>query len=527
MAEYYGYKSRSENALDFAGMAKELAGAFESVKDKREARRVENEKLKTDTEKLISKDDLGVNVTINDLVLTGAADGREKLYNWHNQLKSGELKPADYRSRVNSLRDSWEVLAFSAKNLDERLLAALERQNPGEDGSPALASSMEMYMTEDFAKTKNVSNKRLHIDDQGRVFIASMSSDGKIDPNDLQDVKTMANIDNLVDNRINLNTAVKDGVANWGEVKTWQDLGYGKTTTEIDARNNPMFKEAKYDLIESIVSEDNPRSVVSILLDNSNEGYKLYKSNEDKDKIISDALKRQEGIKGEALTEDEINQTVTDTEKKLIQIKQGSDGTYNPVITPQAIEDARRVVETQIEMQLGFSKTGTTKDRPVSSSGGGGSTKDTSKDDQKKREMVAGYKASLKAFGLDPESVKANPNDESSWNYSEADFGGLRGGFKYIKKGNTVEVKNAAGTETLFTAGSPKELAQYIYGGQNAAAAQLSWEDARKMYLNRGQSQPEEAVSDLPAATMEEWLANGWTEAQVREAVKQNKIKLN
>ena len=493
MAEYYGYVPRAQNQLDFAGMTSKLTSAFQSVSDKREARRAANDKLKTDTEALINEYDLGANKTINDLVLDGANSGRDKLYEWDRQLKAREIKPADYRAKVNALKDSWGVLAFSAKNLDERLLAALERQQPGEDGSPAPASSYEMYMTQDFAKNKDVSNKKIHIDDKGRVFIAAVSPYGQLDPNDIQDVTSMANIDNLVDNRIDLNTAVKEGVANWGDVKTWKDLGYGATITETDARNNPMFKEAKYDLVESIVTEDNPRSVVSILLDNSNEGYRLYKSDAEKNKIISDAIKRKEGIKGGKLTEAEYGQIVKDTEGKLIQIKQGANGNYEPVLTEQAITDAKRVVGDQIEMQLGFEKEGTPRYK-VTSSGGSGDGARAEKKAVSEQEALAGYLATIDAFGGDREAARGGKLVKNK----QPDFGGLNKNYSYQFKNGKIFVymkgdfdpasgmpvkKGSKSIEAspIAVATEPNDLAQFAINGDPSEAT-MRYNEARSQY---------------------------------------------
>jgi hypothetical protein len=494
MAEYYGYKSRQGSALDFAGMGAELAGAFESVKTQREARRAANEKLKTDTQSLIDSYQPVANKTVNDLVYSGASTGRDKLLEWNRALKAGELAPRDYREKVNSLKDSWNVLAFSAKTLDERLLAALERQNPGEDGTPGPASSVEMFMTADFAKNKNLNNKTIHIGDDGRVFLAALDGQGKLDPNNIQDIKTMANIDNLVDNRIDLNTAVKDGVSNWGEVQTWRDLGYGATSTENDARQNPAFKAAKFDLIESIVDEDRPRSVASILLDNSSKGYRLYKTEEDKEKAINEAVRKAKTIKGSDLTEAELNQTIADTEGKLIRMTQGANGSYEPEITDKMINDAKKVVEDQIEMQLGFSKEGTPEYKQPVERSSGDDDKDQKKADENNK-LLAGYKSSLKAFGFDPESVRANPDDSTKWARIENDFGGLTGKYRYhkLKDGRiqvlSQELDKKKNRKVLFVANDPKQLSQYIYGGQDVAAAQMKWDKARKMYMGGSSKQ--------------------------------------
>jgi hypothetical protein len=251
------------------------------------------------------------------------------------------------------------------------------------------------------------------------------------------------------------------------------------------------YNEAKYDLIESIIDENRPRSVVSVLLDNSNKGYTLFKSEAERNQIISSRLKKAEAMKGSKLTEAEMQKEVSDAESKLIKVIRDGSGNYNPVITDQMVKDARQVVDDQIEAQIGSENEGTPKYKPTSSGGGNGGN-DGDKEGQKNQELIAGYKASLRAFGFEPESVKANPNDSKSWTRIERDFGGLRGGFLYEKTdGGKINVMSADGEKVLFTANNPKQLAQYIYGGQNAATAQMDWEKARGLYLgNSGASKP-------------------------------------
>jgi len=493
MPEYYGYQPTANSALDFAGLSSTVASAFKSVSDKREARRIANDQMKTDAEKLINSYELGTNKTVNDLVLDGASSGRAKLLEWNKQLKAGTLKPADYRAKVNGLKDNWNVLAYSAKNLDERLLAALERQNPGEDGSPAPASGFEMYMTADFAKNKDVSNKLLHIDDDGGVYIASMGPDGKMDPNDIQDVKSMGNLDNLVDNRIDVNSLVKEGVSNWGDVKTWKDLGYGATITETDARNNPAFKSAKYDLVESIVDETRPRSVVSVLIDNSDSGYTLFKSEAERNQIISDRLKKAEAMKGSKLTEVEMQKEVSDAESKLIKVIRDGSGNYNPVITDQMVKDAKQVVGDQIEMQLGFEKEGTPKYKPTSSGGGGSVAREEKKANQE-QEALAGYLATIDAFGGDREAARGGKLIKNR----QPDFGGLNKNYSYQFKNGKIYIymkgdfdpasgmpvkKGAKAIEAspIAVAAEPNDLAQFAINGDPSQAV-MRYNNARAQY---------------------------------------------
>jgi hypothetical protein len=498
MPEYYGYIPRSQNRLDFSKMAEGLSGSFEKAKTGREERKALDEKLLTDTNKLMKEYDPGSNKTINDIAMAGANQGRDKMYEWNKQLKDGTIDRRQYTSKINNLKDNWNLLAFSSKELDERLMTSMERQSAKPDGTDGDASGYEAYHTNDVFKLKDLSNKSPYIDEDGNVYLASIGEDGKMDSADVVDVKSSYNTENLVDNKVRVAKAVQDGVKNWGDVSVWKDLGGGATSTTEDVRQNKeAFNAAKYDLIESIMDVNNPRSVASVLVDNSNKGYEYYKTDAEKNSIIKGKLDRAAGIKGSALTEEETAKATADAESKLILSSRSVNGTWSPVITDAMIEDARETISNQIEIQLGYSIKGTPEYKePAPRGGGSGDDEETPKQKEAKtkenQELIAGYKAAVRAFGFTPESIKANPDDSKSWSRVENDFGGLRGGFMYVKEKGTgyIIVKDSTGKKTLFTAKSPKQLAQYIYGGQNAAAAALKFDKARSMYIGGGSGTP-------------------------------------
>lgn len=513
MPEYYGYVPRAENSLNFAKMAESLSGAFKEVKTNREARKALDEKLLTDTNKLMKDYDPGSNKTINDIAMAGANQGRDKMYLWNQQLKDGTIDRKKYTENINNLKDNWNLLAFSSKELDERLMSSMERQSAKPDGTDGDASGYEAYHTNDVFKLKDLSNKSPYIDEDGNVYLASIGEDGKMDSADVVDVKSSYNTENLVDNRVRVAKSVQDGVKNWGDVSVWKDLGGGATSTTEDVRQNKeAFNAAKYDLIESIMDVNNPRSVASVLVDNSNKGYEYYKTDAEKNLIIKGKLDRAAGIKGSALTEEETARATADAESKLILSRRAVNGTWNPVITDAMVEDARDVISNQIEIQLGYSTKGTPEYKePAPRGGGGGDDEETPKQKEAKtkenQELIAGYKAAVRAFGFTPESIKANPNDSKSWSRVDNDFGGLRGGFMYVKEKGTghIIVKDATGKKTLFTAKTPKQLAQYIYGGQNAAAAALKFDKARSMYIGGGSGASAKPKGDQ--MTESEWSA--------------------
>jgi hypothetical protein len=96
--------------------------------------------------------------------------------------------------------------------------------------------------------------------------------------------------------------------------------------------------------------------------------------------------------------------------------------------------------------------------------------------------MIAGYKATLRAWGADPDATISS----GSWVKSSdgPDFGGLKQGYTYTPKNGGIEVSQ--GRNVVFFAKTPKDLSQFVYNVEPAKAS-LNWEEARKM-ARSGQS---------------------------------------
>ena len=120
-----------------------------------------------------------------------------------------------------------------------------------------------------FGALSNLKNRRLDIDDEGKVMVATLGTDGN--PINLESVKYINNPLNTTFNRTDVNGMVKAGVDNW---KSW-DIGLVS-----DIRKNPNFAKSKLQLIDAITSS--PRSSASVLVDYSNDDYTVYFNEQDR-----------------------------------------------------------------------------------------------------------------------------------------------------------------------------------------------------------------------------------------------------
>lgn len=364
--EYSGYKPRT--FIDWAAVGSKLAGSVKAVQDYKRGVIEANDKLRDDAKRYISETAPETqSKSMNEMILGGADQSRSMILEWDKKLKAGEITPTEYRNRINNVQESWRSFADSAKSFDQRVTSAMERQKYGEDGTPPPASGFEMELTKNFIEAGDPEKKLLTIGDDGNMYIAPVE-----EPDKYQNVRALSNIDNIVDNRVDVPGSVQAVVKNWEKFNVQELLKRGSIQSIEDVRQNPAFKEAKYDLIESIVDEQNPRGVLSVLLDNSEAGYKLYRTDDEKNTMIADALKKEEAINGPFKSqEDAMLFAQKYADEMLIQYTRTASGNFEPVLSEEHFKAAKDIVGNQIEMQLGMKKEVTAGWKPESSSGGG------------------------------------------------------------------------------------------------------------------------------------------------------------
>lgn len=487
MPEYGGYVVPEKQNVDWVLAGKELTSAVDAVETARAGRREANLKLLKDGESFIDSMEVPKTKTVADVAAQGANSGRNYMLEQHKLLKERKITPSEYKERLNNTTASMSSFANTVKNYDQRILAGMERQKPGEDGTPAPASSFEMWMNGEYAKQKNLNGKGLYIDpSSGRMLFGDVNADGTpVDFSTMQDIKTMENVENMVDNRTNVSATVDGLVEGIGGWKTFEELSRGATSTVEDARLNPEYQRFKANATAVLVSEDNPRGVLGVLLDNSNLPYKMYRTPSEKASLMADALKIEEKVLGRPMTQEEKDNFMKDGEKYLVKITKDGNGIDQPVVTDEMIKDAEEVVGNYIESKIGHEEGGSAKRAPIMRSGGGSGSE--------KPDSYATYQVVKEAFDMSGNNrIEAQEmlnaltpgRFEFKWGPSGLDVYELR--WNNDRQENT-KIKVITGAK------SGEQIAPVIWGNSASTGADISIEEYKKekaLYFGSNPSNP-------------------------------------
>jgi hypothetical protein len=350
---------------------------------------------------------------------------------------------------------------------------------------------------------QNVGQKSLNIGDEGDFFMVS-DLDGTV-----QNVRNYTNMNNIVDNKIDVAGSVDNIVSKWDPVVLQELKAGGVVVSSEDPRlNDPAYKAAKENLIGSLVDPKNARGVVSVLLDNSNLEYEMYYTKDQRNDLINKAIAKEESIKGKAMSADEQRAFAEKYDKEnLIQVVQDNSGNYQPVINDKMIEDARRVVGDQIEIQLGWKKESDRGFAPQREPSTRAEDKEKATEQKRANEYSRGYVATMDAFGIDP-----NTNQRIK---GKADFSGLDNDYQYIRTQDGVQIwgagsfdengrKNKKKAVYKGLASTPKELAKYAVYGKSTAEAETNYEKGRSQYRGAkgigGSTETQQPASNAPTS---------------------------
>jgi hypothetical protein len=375
MPEFLGYKSDESQPIDWAALSGELGEKIDTAIGTRGREREAFASVSQQNEDLINSYEVGQNQTMNDLILDGANSGRDQIWKWNKMANDGEMTRSEFTKRQNALTSNWGSLANAAKTFDERTMKTLARQQPDENGV-INGSGLELYINKQHSEIADLKNKNVYINpESGTVYLAQYDDDGKMVSQ--RDVRQMNNPGNMLDNRVNLTTSVKAGTADWDEWSTFKEGVRGSSSTITDVRNNPSFVSAKLALVDSILT--NPRSIASVLVDNSDGDYQFYTLGEDgnRDKLdtkLQTALGKARRVAEASGVELDEQMFLEDTEKLMIETARDDTGVFQPQITDDQLEAARGYVSNEIEVQLGHEEKGTVKRAPRYYGTGGNET---------------------------------------------------------------------------------------------------------------------------------------------------------
>ena len=356
MPEYLGYKSDKSKPIDWNNLAGDIGETINTPIGTRSKEREYFDEIQQKNAEIINNYELGQNPTMNNIVLNGVDVGRELGMTWNKMANEGQMTRSEYTKRQNTLSNSFSSLANTAKSFDERATKVLARQQSVEGKKPA-GSGYEAYMNSSWSEIADLKNKSLYISEKGTMYLASYNENGEII--DKKDVRQMNNPQNMLDNRVDLNTAVTSGTKGWKEWEQRIEESRGKTTTTTDVRNNEMaFTTAKEDLISSILT--NSRAITSVLVDNSDGKYYFYSTPEEKKANIEKA--KEKAIRVAELSNVKFDEKKFNEEIESLMIESRLDdgtGVTQPYPTDEQTKRARDIVSNTIEISIGHKESGT------------------------------------------------------------------------------------------------------------------------------------------------------------------------
>ena len=341
MPEYYGYV-----APDQVNLGKSIANVAEmfiAAEDKRKAKREGEQKSLDESRKKISELEQNSNQSQAELVGKGADKARSFILELERMRKSGQISGAEFNRQMTNLNDSWDSYAFTTKNMGEKLAEIGVRQQSGEDGTPPAGSYNEPFLAQIQTELLNTENKDWAFN-EGNMYMVDKNS-----PSTPINLKSLANLDNIIDNRVDVPSLIQANVSKFGVFQN-ED---GTTTIGGPTADPELYKEVKYDIVHSIVNENNPRAIVSILADNAGIHLDQYWNEAGKQEKLNEAVAREEALNG-AMTPDQKSAFMSEYEKNnMVKYAPDKNGVYQPVLSKEMIDKAFSYVERNVDIQAG------------------------------------------------------------------------------------------------------------------------------------------------------------------------------
>jgi len=374
--QYFGYVP-PDNPIDWAKLTGGLVDTITGISDERQKQREELEKINIDNQRIVSTVDSYSDQTLNGFVQSAAVDARSMTSEWYRQLKNREITPAEYKNRNNNLMTNWSAVGTTAKTFNATIQEALKRQQPDENGNVA-ASGEELYKIGKLAEFGDLKNKKIFIDPQtGNLMTGVLDpATGKVDPNTLVTGVAMNNVENIQSNKVNLNQLVQNKVKNWEPYSLEEGL-----TTTVGKGLNPKIAMARASLVSAIIN--NPSSAASVIDDNSEYDLRYYSGANEKKAQINQMIAAQNDARKQMdlgpMTDKESQEYVDANSVVLVDMQRDGNGILRPVLTKDQMDLAEKIVNGEIDIQMGMK---VSQDEPAKASGGSGSTGDKLTDAQ-------------------------------------------------------------------------------------------------------------------------------------------------
>jgi hypothetical protein len=348
MAEqtYMGYVSPTTGGVDWAGLSSQLSTTIKTAESEKQAKRDLLDKMALDNTTLVNSYTPGKDQTFNEMILRGVDDARNKITEWNKELKAGRLKPNEYITRQNNLKEYWGTLANNAKNYDQRVNDALTRQQDG------TAGVLEQELLRNWTDATDVKSNAVVVSDDGRVYTSKFDKTTGQPTGDVSDIRLLSLPDNIVANKIDLTAELEKYTADWEPMTVFSEDPDNPNIeiTSISAKNQKNYDLMKNKIANAIAPDSNPRAQVSVLGDNGAFDVDFYYTDDEYEQKYQqrlDELSAEKAALGEEITEEDYD----NIDASLIKMEIDDNNMYNPVLTDRQKQAVKDFISTQIDMR--------------------------------------------------------------------------------------------------------------------------------------------------------------------------------
>ena len=363
MIEYAKYVPTEQ--LDIAGLTSKFAEKISSIGEERKKKKEELDLMADETIDLVSNPDMTTSQTANDVILNQAQASRNQVNDWNKLLKNGELKPDEYKRRINNLSKQTEDLANSFKTFDQRYVELTKRQ------ADRTASVTELDASSKWGSVADIANAELITDENGNIFYKNKKTGEQLS------LSALNRPENSIINRVDVSGEALKFSETWKKDGRFKDLGRGGSETVESFWNHPDVKNALDMGTTSIIS--NPKSALSVYADYLNVPVVLYSTDAEKEQEKARLVKEAEDRStrtGVPVSQKDLD----DIEMRLVRMGVDGQQVKQPVLTKAQQDKVYEAVKGTLRSQIETDITGESKQdwsKPASFYGDGGGSGET------------------------------------------------------------------------------------------------------------------------------------------------------
>jgi hypothetical protein len=282
--------------------------------------------------------------SLQEYITTGATKGRDIISRANKQRKAGLINDQQYKSILNNMMTDWSTMGNSMKNFDATNQELLKRQ--AEDK----ASAFETYLSSKHANLADLRNRFYTFSEDGHGYMAQVNASGEVE---VAPSIALADPMNLIDEKINFDKLISEDTKDIGDFII-QSKYNAQGSTKI---NNPLNNAKVQENINSLIIKytNDPRWAAQVLT-TYGEDYDFYETDSEKMQLI-DNYKAELKKEGPSLTDQEIDVAAKQYEKQLISIRLTDNNKYEPFLSEEQNEEARRIMRSKIESRFDYSET--------------------------------------------------------------------------------------------------------------------------------------------------------------------------